>query len=110
MALAEVTIPEWTFGERLAKARKHARLNQAEMAERIHVSPSAIAKWESDRGEPRNFRDTIDAWSEVTGVDPAWLLGFRTGSFSPLVGLPATLTPELPFPPPTRQLAVVGGQ
>lgn len=82
MALAEAQIPEWTLGERLAKARKVVGLTQKGMAEKMDVSASAIAKWESGNGEPQNFMDTIDRWSEITGVDPAWLLGFRTGSFS----------------------------
>lgn len=108
MALAEVTIPEWTLGDRLAKARSVAGLTQKEWAEKLSVSPGAIAAWETDRNRPRDLAETAQQIEELTGIDPAWLLGFRTGSFSPLVGLPATLTPELPFPPPSRQLAVVG--
>lgn len=41
-----------TFGEKLREARKDAGLSQEEFAEKIGVSRSAVAKWESDRGLP----------------------------------------------------------
>ncbi len=108
MALAEATIPEWTLGDRLAKARSVAGLTQAQMGDALHVSASTIAAWETDRSRPRDLADIATRIEDLTGIDPAWLLGFRTGSFSPLVGLPPTLTPELPFPPAHRQLVAVG--
>lgn len=107
MALAESAFPEWTMGERLAKARKHAGLDQEEMARLFGRSRPAISAWESDKSQPRNMLRMVEKWAEITGVDPAWLLGFRTGSFATLEGLSPSLTPELPFPPPERQLAVV---
>lgn len=108
MALAEVVTPEWTMGERLAKTRKHAGIDQDDMARLFGKSRPAISAWESDKSQPRNMLAVVEKWSEITGVDPAWLLGFRTGSFSPLVGLPSTMTPELPFLPAERQLTAVG--
>ncbi len=81
MALTETAlIPEWTMGERFAKARKHAGLNQEQMATQLNVSASTLAAWESDRNRPRDLAGIAQQWAEVTGVDPAWLLGFRTGS------------------------------
>jgi transcriptional regulator with XRE-family HTH domain len=68
---------EWTLGERLAKARRHAGLNQDEMAEKFGVSHATIAKWEVNKGQPRNFMDRIHQWSEITGVSETWLLGLR---------------------------------
>ena len=41
-----------TIGEKLRDARKAAGLSQVEFAEKVGVSRSAIAKWESDRGMP----------------------------------------------------------
>jgi len=41
-----------TFGEKLKEARKEAGLSQEQFAEKMSVSRSAIAKWESDRGMP----------------------------------------------------------
>lgn len=107
MALAEVTIPEWTLGDRLAKARAVAGLNQKEWGERLNVSASTVAAWETDRNRPRDLAETAQAIEELTGIDPAWLLGFRTGRLSPLVGLPGALQPELPFRPAERQLVAV---
>lgn len=41
-----------TLGEKLREARKDAKLSQEEFAEKVGVSRSAVAKWESDRGIP----------------------------------------------------------
>lgn len=41
-----------TFGEKLKKARKEAGLSQEQLAEKMSVSRSAVAKWESDKGMP----------------------------------------------------------
>lgn len=41
-----------TFGEKLKEARHSAKLSQEELAVRIGVSRSAIAKWETDKGLP----------------------------------------------------------
>ena len=41
-----------TFGEKIKEARKGAGLSQEQFAEKMSVSRSAIAKWESDKGMP----------------------------------------------------------
>lgn len=41
-----------TFGEKLKLARKQAGMSQEELAEKLMVSRSAIAKWEADKGYP----------------------------------------------------------
>ena len=41
-----------TFGEKLKEARYGAKLSQEELALKIGVSRSAIAKWETDKGLP----------------------------------------------------------
>ena len=41
-----------TFGEKLKAARKEAGLSQEQFAEKMSVSRSAVAKWESDKGMP----------------------------------------------------------
>ena len=41
-----------TFGEKLKAARKRSGLSQEQFAETLHVSRSAVAKWESDTGIP----------------------------------------------------------
>lgn len=41
-----------TLGEKLKKVRKEAGLSQEQLAEKMCVSRSAIAKWEADKGMP----------------------------------------------------------
>mgnify|MGYP003300459898 CR=1 FL=1 len=41
-----------TFGEKLKEARRNAGLSQDELAMKISVSRSAIAKWELRKTEP----------------------------------------------------------
>ncbi len=41
-----------TFGEKVKEARKKAGLSQEQFAEKMSVSRSAVAKWESDKGLP----------------------------------------------------------
>lgn len=41
-----------TFGEKLKQARTTAKLSQEELAGKLCVSRSAIAKWETDKGLP----------------------------------------------------------
>lgn len=69
------SIPEWTLGERLAKARKDARLEQEHMAKVFDVSSSAISNWENDISQPRRMLDVISRWAAETHVSRGWLLG-----------------------------------
>jgi len=41
-----------SLGKYISGKRKHMRLTQEELAERIGVSKSAVAKWENDGGLP----------------------------------------------------------
>ena len=41
-----------TFGEKLQEARKAAGLSQEQLAKKITVSRSAVAKWENNNGMP----------------------------------------------------------
>lgn len=41
-----------TFGEKLKQARKDAGLRQEDLAEKLGVSRSAVAKWETGKGMP----------------------------------------------------------
>ncbi|PRY95679.1 Xre family transcriptional regulator [Hasllibacter halocynthiae] len=61
-----------TFGDRLALAREAAGLSQRELATRLGVRPSALAKWEDDLDEPRANRLTF--LSGMLGVSIRWLL------------------------------------
>lgn len=41
-----------TLGEKIKEARKHAGLSQEQLSEKLSVSRSAVAKWETDNGLP----------------------------------------------------------
>ena len=55
-----------TLGQYISKRRKHMRLTQTDLAERVGVSKSAIAKWELDGGLPD--RDNLKKIAEVMDV------------------------------------------
>lgn len=64
-------IPEWTLGDRLAKARRRAGLTQDDMATVCLVSRQTVNTWENDGHKPA--RRKILAWALRTGVDPVWI-------------------------------------
>ncbi|MCR5654405.1 MAG: helix-turn-helix domain-containing protein [Lachnospiraceae bacterium] len=55
-----------SLGRYISTRRKYMRLTQEEMAEKIGVSKSAIAKWETDGGLPD--RDNLMRLSEAMNV------------------------------------------
>ncbi len=64
-----------SLGKFIAMRRKFMRLTQEEMAQRIGVSKSAIAKWETDGGLPD--RDNLRILAEVMNVsvdDLHWII------------------------------------
>ncbi len=54
------------FSDRLKEFRKQNNLTQQELADKLFVSRSAIAKWEQDRGLPSV--DTLNEISSILGV------------------------------------------
>lgn len=54
------------LGEFITLRRKHMRLTQEQLAEKIHVSKSAIAKWETNGGIPE--RDNLKKLAEIIQV------------------------------------------
>lgn len=68
-------IPEWTLGDRLRKAREHAGLKQAELAQIIGIARSSVVSYESDRTAPS--RPVVLSWSLATGVPAEWVLGWN---------------------------------
>ncbi len=55
-----------SLGQFISQRRKRMYLTQEELASRLNVSKSAIAKWETDGGLPD--RDNLRKLSEVMGV------------------------------------------
>lgn len=83
-----MTIPTWTLQDRIRKAREHAGLKQAALAEMIPVARNTLSRWESGAFKPSG--DDLDRLAEITAVDRAWL---ETGIEPDATGdLPASLT------------------
>ena len=61
-----------TFGEKLREARKAAWLSQEQFAEKMRVSRSAVAKWESDKGLPDV--NNLKVMAQLLGVTIDYLL------------------------------------
>lgn len=61
----------WTLGDKLAKARRCAGLEQAEMAIACGVSRALVSKWERDASEPSVSQAMT--WAQATGVSFEWL-------------------------------------
>ena len=57
---------ERSLGQFISIRRKHMRLTQEELAEKIGVSKSAVAKWETDGGLPD--RDNLKRIAEIINV------------------------------------------
>lgn len=125
MSLAEqlddTPVPRWTLGERMAKARRAAGLNGAEMAERLSdalgkpISKQTISNWENDHTQPRNMLAVLDAWAAEcpTEYTRRWLLTdgngcSSTNPWSPVVFEGADFVQQ-EFRLGKRQLATVGG-
>lgn len=53
----------YNLGEKISKIRKEKGLTQKELAERIHVSASAVSKWENGTATPDVY--TLKALAEV---------------------------------------------
>ena len=60
-----------TFGQKLQDARKRTGLSQEQLAEKLSVSRSAVAKWENDNGMPDI--DNLKAMSKLLDVSIDYL-------------------------------------
>ena len=66
------------IGPRIAALRRERGLSQAELAERIQVSPSALGMYEQGRREPS--ADTLVALARTLGVTTDFLLTGRVAT------------------------------
>ena len=55
------------IGNKIAEARKKAAISQAQLADRLFISPQAVGKWE--RGESMPDIITLNRLAEILGVD-----------------------------------------
>lgn len=63
-------VPEWTFTDRLIKARTFAGLSQHELATLLGVSERTIKRYEAGGVYKRGL---VLGWALACGVDPDWL-------------------------------------
>ena len=75
--------PTWTFGDRLRKVRRTARLTQAQLAALLNVTPHAVDAWESDRNMPRDPVLTATRIEDQFGIVRGWMLGYADGPTAP---------------------------
>lgn len=61
-----------TFGTKLKQARQDAKLSQEQLAEKLSVSRSAVAKWETDKGMPDV--DNLKAIAQLLDISIDYLL------------------------------------
>lgn len=66
-----------TFGEKLKDARKKTGLSQEQFSEKMNVSRSAVAKWETDKGMPDI--ENLKAMAELLNVSIDYLLDDKDG-------------------------------
>lgn len=69
------TVPEWTLGDRLRKARRLTGMTQRDFAAAIGEDARAYSQWEADNNRPRHLVEVCQSVEELTGVSAAWLLG-----------------------------------
>jgi len=65
------------IGNKITEARKKINISQAQLAERLFISPQAVGKWE--RGESMPDIITFNRLAQILGVD----LNYFTESFQP---------------------------
>lgn len=71
-----VTLPTWTIGDRLRKAREHAGISVQEMADRLGVGRTTISNYEHDRTGKRGVpRMAVMLYASQCGVPVAWIEG-----------------------------------
>ena len=82
-----------SLGEFIAKRRKYMRLTQERLAEEIHVSKSAVAKWETDGGIPD--RDNLKALADVLRVSLEDMYRIMDSKDLDDIDLEVNVTPDL---------------
>ena len=97
----QVTPPDWTFGERIRKARRHLGLSQADMAERLGVGRKAYAAWEAEiNGPGTKLVPLCDRLAEMTFWPREWFIGWDDKTPPPNgEGVPGNARPEGLEPP-----------
>lgn len=65
------SIPEFTIGDRLRKAREFAGMDMNELAAAIEIHRQTVARYETGVAAPKRY--VLLSWSLATGVDMDWI-------------------------------------
>ena len=74
---------------RIRTARMRAKISQAELAELLGVSRSAVGNWESAKGRISPSSERLGELALATGVSYEWLATGRGTPLAPIDGIPA---------------------
>ena len=58
---------------RVKALRKEARMSQAELAEKLHITQTSVSQWETGKSEPSI--DVLTQMSEIFNVPVGYILG-----------------------------------
>lgn len=64
---------EWTFRERLRKARENTGMNQREFAAALGVGRTTVVNWEKGKGEHARSALVLREWARLGDVPLDWL-------------------------------------
>lgn len=67
------SVPQWTLGDRLRKARTWVGLSTEDLAAELDVTARTVTNYETGQTRPR--RPTLALWALKTGVPFEWLDG-----------------------------------
>ena len=73
------------LGTRIASLRQGRGMSQADLAKKLHISPSAVGMYEQGRREPSV--DTLIALSQIFGVSLDYLLSGQPDSIQDVAAL-----------------------
>jgi transcriptional regulator with XRE-family HTH domain len=85
--MSELTIPQWTVGDRMAKSRKAAGIPTAVMCDYLGIHRNSLNAYESGRKVPP--RAVLRLWAMRTEVPLEWLEPLSTKWYSRPVGTAA---------------------
>lgn len=87
MAIAAEHLLMWTLGDKIAKARRFAGLEQDELGSAVGVSRALVSKWERDKSEPTVSQ--VRSIAQATGVSFEWLTTSGYKPMNPFQSVPA---------------------
>ncbi|WP_156009575.1 XRE family transcriptional regulator [Streptococcus ruminantium] len=78
-----------TLADNIKFYRKNAKLTQKELAEKLHIAPTAVSAWELGRNKP--LMDNIEQMSKLFGIKKSILLGETLEELAPSPQAPDSL-------------------